>query len=990
MATLTEVSEKYRPGHVVHGFKVQNVRKVPEFDLTAIQLKHEKTGAGYLHVFKDDSNNVFNVGFHTPVNDSTGVPHILEHTTLCGSNRFPVRDPFFKMLNRSMATFMNALTGNDYTMYPFSTENPVDFRNLMDVYMDSTFAPLLRELDFKQEGWRLEHEDPKDPSTPIIFKGVVYNEMKGVLSDVGSLFAIRAQQHFYPGTTYSHVSGGDPLAITDLTHSQLVGFHKTHYHPSNTRFFTYGTFPLEAHLKAIDDRIAQFAPIPPPQDPEMKPFAEPKRIRVTCPPDPMSEPDKQTKMAVAFLSNKDTDVFESFAMRVLTSLLMDGAASPMFKALIEPNIGSDYSVTTGYNQHTKMTNVSFGLQGIRSEDVDMVEGKIMDVLRDAARTGFDPERVESIIHQTELGLKHRNANFGMMVGQQVMSHWVHGGDPLEFLEVGKHIQQLRASLAKPKFFESMIEKYFLNNQHRMIFIMEPDERFSEELAETERKKLDEMVNNLSPTEKQKIFEDGVKLTQSQEAIEDVSSLPTLTIADIAQEGKQYPVVDTPVGSSAFPVQWRTTATNGVSYVSIVKAIEKLPQDLKEYLPLFSSSLPSIGTQRKSLPVLDETVRMFTGGISASVSIRTDPASLAEAGASLTLSSSCLDKNISPMYELMTEIASEAAWGDLERLRTVVLTAASDASQGVVQSGHRYAMLAAGAEVTKAMNQSEVLGGLTQVGFLGRLARNGVNSIQQISGKLQEIANFIAKEQTSSKGAVITVDSARDAHQQGMSRLVDTLGWQGTRADRSGTSEEYVPTYGRTFVPLPVAVNFSAKSYLGVPYTHPDSAALQVLASLMTHRFLHREIREKGGAYGGGASYSNLDGTLSFWSYRDPSGGLERTLQAYDRAVEWALDINRHLGQQELDEAKLSIFQNVDAPISAAGEGMLRFRAGITFEMQQARRERLFAVTLSDVKDAAAKYLAGRPSAVAVLGGEEEGNRLIQNSQKEWKVVNFAA
>ncbi|KAJ3152267.1 Mitochondrial presequence protease [Geranomyces variabilis] len=997
--SASSAAAKLQPGTTLHGYNVLRVQEVPQFNLTAIQLKHEKTGAQHLHVAKDDSNNVFNVGFHTPVSDSTGVPHILEHVTLCGSKNYPVRDPFFKMLNRSMATFMNAMTGSDYTMYPFSTQNPVDYKNLMDVYMDSTFAPMLREMDFKQEGWRLENEVHTDRKSPLIFKGVVYNEMKGALSDLSSLFYIRSQQHMYPGGTYSHVSGGDPESITNLTHQQLLDFHARHYHPSNARFYTYGNFELEKHLQAIDARISNFAPINLEAPAPTRLFTERQTARVSCPPDSLADPAKQTKMSVSFLTNESIDIFETFAVSVLTSLLLDGAASPMYKALIATNIGSDYAATTGYNSEARLTNVSFGLQGIKSEDVQRVEDIIMRVLTEAAQTGFDPKRVESVLHQTELSLKHRNANFGMMVGQQVMSSWIHGADPLEFLKVAERIERLRGLLATPRYFETMIEKYFLNNKHRLVFVMEPDADYNTNLLSSEKARLDKKVSAQTAEDKDRIYLEGIKLAESQETKSDVSCLPTLTVADIPVNAQTHPTEDLPL--AGVPVQWRKTATNGISYVNVARDIDNLPNHLQPYLPLYASALGALSTKNHDLPVLDEAIRMHTGGISASVASSASPQSLSEAAAHLTFSSNCLDKNISSMYHLMGEIASHTSWQDQERLRTVVSAAASDASQGVVQNGHRYAMKASAAGLTQSMQLTEALSGLTQVGFLGKLARNGVDQVSQVAQKMEEIAAWIASGANApAKVAVISDPAAQDAHKRNLDTLLKTL--DARRTPEPATIEPpspslptvsdnvFTPTFSRRFFALPLAVNFTARTFLGVPYTHADGPALQLLASLMTNHFLHREIREKGGAYGGGATYNALEGTLSLFSYRDPPSGLANTLKTYERAIQWASNGGVST-QRELDEAKLSVFQSLDAPKSASAEGMTRFHTGVTNEMLQERRERLFAVTVPQIADVAHKYLlsAGQDrSAFAVLGGKADAEQFVKSAKEPWELVDF--
>jgi hypothetical protein len=267
---------------------VEGVERIVELDLTLYKLIHEPTLATHYHLYRDDPNNVFCIAFRTPPSDSTGVPHILEHTVLCGSKKYPVRDPFFKMLNRSMASYMNAWTASEHTAYPFCTANQQDYANLRDVYCDAVFNPHLSKMDFLQEGWRLEHADPANPDSQIQFKGVVYNEMKGALSDSESLFATRAQQRLFPGTIYGHVSGGDPPNIVDLTHEQLQEFHATHYHPSNALFYTYGNFPLEESLSYIDSKLAQFnkgkahkIAFPPSWTPPKD-----HRIKLSCPLDP--------------------------------------------------------------------------------------------------------------------------------------------------------------------------------------------------------------------------------------------------------------------------------------------------------------------------------------------------------------------------------------------------------------------------------------------------------------------------------------------------------------------------------------------------------------------------------------------------------------------------------------------------------------------------------------------------------------------------------
>ncbi|KAJ3410731.1 Presequence protease, mitochondrial [Chytridiales sp. JEL 0842] len=1001
-ASYSKELEQFSLGSTCHGFQVEQVKTISDFDLTAVRLKHQKTGADHLHIFKEDTNNVFAVGFQTAPKDSTGVPHILEHTVLCGSEKYPVRDPFFKMLNRSMSTFMNAMTWSDFTMYPFSTENRADYNNLFDVYMDAVFRPRLRELDFKQEGWRLEHENPTDPKTPIVFKGVVYNEMKGVFSDVNNIFLTRLQQAMYPKTTYSHVSGGDPEAITDLTHEQLVEFHRTCYHPSNARFFTYGTFPLSEHLKKIDERISGFGRVGRTEI-GMAEFEKPLTLRASCPPDPMGDPEKQTRMAITYLTNDGTDTFESFATRMLSTLLTDGAASPMYRALIESNIGSDYAASTGYDRTSRQTCFSVGLQGMRTSDVPKVAELIEGVFADLVRSGkgFGRERVESALHQVEIGLKHRTAKFGLGLSQSVMQHWMHGGDPVDAMEVSKYINRLRAELETPGFFESRIEKYFLNNKHKLTFIMEPSETYAAEIERNEVERLQKKVESLTEADRKKVYEDGLKLLELQDAVEDISCLPTLTVDDVPKKGKTYPVSSKVLQTSQVPVQIRETATNGVSYVTLMKSIAGLKKEL---------ALSALGTTRTpSVPDLDERIRLYTSGVSSGPNLQTSPLNHRHLTSPyITYSTSMLPRNLQTTYDIISELLQGPSYESvfrnptdpksmefLERLKTVLGSTAAGGMNSLADAGHRYAVGLASEGLSSTQGWKGQMGGVGFVMGCNGLVEKGEEGVWEVLRRIKEIHEYILNTNESGEGvkaAVISTGDMVDGNVQALDSLLKDLGWSSTCTSQTLSPKENTtspPVFKNTYVPLPFTVNYTARAFVGTSYTDPDAPSLQILAELLTSRFLHKEVREKGGAYGAFATYNPVEGVFSMASYRDPPGAAERTMRAYERGVEWALGVDGYVGERELNEAKLSILSGLDAPVSASQEGMTKFMSGITDEMRQTRRERLFGVTLQSVRQAAEKYLTG-PSAKAILGPTNEVE-LVQDREKmkgeSWEVLS---
>ncbi|CAG8628885.1 16489_t:CDS:10, partial [Gigaspora rosea] len=875
-------------------------RHIPELELTAIQLRHEATGAEHLHIARDDDNNVFGVGFSTPPMSSSGTPHILEHTTLCGSKKFPVRDPFFKMLNRSLANFMNAFTANDYTIYPFSTTHLLDYENLRDVYMDATFHPYLRELDFKQEG-----------ATPLQFKGVVYNEMKGQMSDAGYLYYSRVQQYMYPGTAYGYNSGGEPRNITDLTHQELLDFHKSHYHPSNAKFYTYG-------IKII------------------KPFDKPQRIVFQGPIDPMNNSEKQTKMSISFLTNDITDVVETFALRLFAYLLLDGHASPMYKALIDTNIGSDFSENTGYDSSTRISSLSIGLQGMKSQDIPLAEQTIRKVLEDIHRNGFDSKRIEAALHQTELGKKH-------------------------------NIEIIKERIKSEPFFQNLVEKYFLTNLHTLTCIMEPDPRYTDELSREEENRLSSKTSALSESEKNKIYEQSIELIQKQEAEEDLSVLPSLRVSDISREMRRIPLEHHNLENC--PVQWRTTVTNGITYFRMISKIGELPDELKIYLPLFAQALTSLGTKTKTMAEIDDDIRLYTGGINASPFVSTNHSDIDQYEEGIVIASHCLDRNINQMYDIMQQLLRETNFDNVEKLRTMIYGNATNMMNSVVESGHAYAKTFAASRIAPAMANSEVYGGMTQVYFMNKLA--GTEDFQSVINKLKEISLYLLSK-SSLRVAITCGAEAVNQNEVMLKKFLPSFPDVAKSSSHAVERPKFQISHEKAFFPLPFAVNFSAKCFRGTPYTHPDGSKLQGVP-------IRDKNTRKNGAYGGGAVYSPTSGIFSFFSYRDPKT-LE-TLETYKQAIDWVA--NRKFSQQEMDEAKLSIFQGIDAPISVAQEGLVYFEGRINDDMRQLRREQLLSVTEDDIKEAA-KILEQQEhlnwSSVTIIG---EGKPEILEDNK-WK------
>ena len=946
------------------GWRVMERRKVADFDISAVLLEHEQTRARYLHMGCQDSNKAFSVNLRTTPRDSTGVAHILEHTTLCGSHKFPVRDPFMKMLNRSLSTFMNAMTGPDYTLYPFSTCNEQDYYNLMSVYLDSVFKPLLREQDFLQEGWRLEHDEIDDVETPFVIKGVVFNEMKGAYANSQSLFGQKLLNNLYPSDTYSNSSGGFPLHIPQLTWEQLKQFHAEHYHPSNTRMLSYGDLDLAATLRFIHEHyLSKFSAISVDTSVPAEPrWSAPRREHVSCAPDPMNpDPARQATVAVSWLQADILDLNTSFALQVAAELLTGGPSAPLYKALIDSGLGTNFSPVTGYEDHTRDTNFTVGLQNIEAANTEAILAAIDDTIDKVIEEGFEAERVEAVLHSYELSLKHKSANFGVNLIMSLTPFWNHADTPLNYLEVNKTINWFKQQLADdPKYLQNLIRTYIKENKHKLVQTMAPVDNYNEleqEQFDTLEKKLRE---DLTEAEKAEIHSKCLELQKMQSDKEDVSCLPTVLVSDISDE--YQPTVMEQTTLAATPVLVTTQPTNQVSYFRALLDTSGLAEDLKPYLPIFAMVLPRMGAGDLGYADLDTAVELRTGGLAAMCHVTTHPdTALAGHGESLLVSSHCLERNTEHMFQLWQSVFTSVHWDNTQRLAQLLKMSASQALNGVAHAGHKYAMTSAASCLTPAAARVEQFAGMSHIQLLSSVSQGDVTPLV---AKLRQIAGQVLARQ----GMQVALHSSHTAPllaatETFLSNIPDTS----SAGSSAATSAAFSPSSVKQHYVTPFPINFTSQSVATVSYSHPDYAPLRVLAALLGSKFLHPEIREKGGAYGGGASAS--DGAFTFYSYRDPKN-LE-TFSVYEKSADWALGDN--FDQGDVNEAILRVFQSVDAPVTPGHRGMRHFLTGVSDQMFSEHRLRLKSVTVADVKRVAESYLVEpRTQGKTMIGGVHPG------------------
>ena len=885
-------------------------------------------------------------------------------------------------------------------MYPFATTNAQDFKNLMSVYLDATLHPLLKHSDFVQEGWRIGPENPLAPpneqdAKDLIFKGVVYNEMKGQMSDAQYLFYIRFMEHIFPSLNNS---GGDPPKMTDLTYEQLRGFHQAHYNPSNSKILTYGDQPVSDHLEMLGERLNRFAQVDVDSDIKLPIGLSdgPKTVTVQGPVDPLTPPNAQHKTSTTWLMGDTTNIAESFALQIATSLLLDGYGSPMYRSLIESGLGTDFTPNTGYDTSGHTGIFSIGLNGVTEEKIPQVNEAIATTIQDVASKGLEKHKVDGLLHQLELGLKHKSAQFGLNLIQRLKPGWFNGIDPFDALAWNSIVDHFKAEYAKGGYLEGLVKQYLLND-NTLTFTMVPNQQYGADMAAEEANRLDTKIADTVkhfPNEAEAhkhLRERELELLQEQDTgqTQSLDSLPTLHVSDIPREQKPVDLGYSEIDKNT-NVQWREAPANGITYFRALSLFKDLSDELRMLVPLFCDSLMRIGTKHKSMEELEDLIKLKTGGITFGYHSMTSPIDIQKAEEGLGLVGHALDGNVPAMYELFQTILLETDFDSPKAhkmIRQLLQTNASGAVDAIASSGHSYARHYATAGLTLRGKMVEQTAGLTQIKLITDLAsaEENAEAMAELVSKLKAIqAMAVANLNLNSRMALTCGAESSSENEKALQNFLSTtLSANLTPRDLTQGLQHshHYPAGSKTFFNFPYQVSYSALALPTGPYTDPSSAPFAILSQLLTHKHLHHEIREKGGAYGGGAFSAGNYGYFGMYSYRDPNP--ENTLQIMANAGRWAME--RDWTERELEEAKLSVFQSVDAPISVNAEGMTRFLSGIDGEMEQRRREWLLDVDKAQVREAAEKLDERVKSASVALLGEKKD---FVNEKDGWRVEDM--
>ena len=964
-------------------YRVVEEAEVEERHLRMVRLEHVRTGAQHVHLEADDCNNAFSVLFRTPPTDDSGKAHVLEHLALCGSRRYPVRDPFFHMLSRSLNTYMNAWTGGDYTQYPFTTQNAQDYRNLLGIYLDAAFFPLLDRLDFLQEGHRLEQTEGG-----LCFKGVVLNEMKGAMADPGRRFVQALESALLPDTPYALNSGGDPLAIPGLRHEELVRFHERLYHPSNATFLTYGDLPLEGHLEAIDACIAPFSRRQPSPDPaRQQPFQGPREASVPLPVIPGGNEGAQAKVAQAWMLNDTSDVFESFSLGVLASLLVNGPNSPLYRALIDAGLGADLSPGTGYHTDTPQAMFSVGLTGVSEPNVPLVLAAIRTALEEAATAGFPEERVRSLLHQMEIGIKYVRGNFGIELIGHLTPAIMTRAPIAQALRSVSLIDRLKASLGLDQddpnnisnknnppntFFQDLIRRYLLDNPHRVTLVGRPDPELSSREAAREAELLARAI--FTPEDAAAVAE----LNARQSMKPNVDCLPTLRVPeDLSPLTPKYSHARGPVspGVDVLVVDQPTNSLSSFRMISPFPSVERLPVEAYPYVPFFCFAFNQLGTRRRGYAELSQQIESHTADVSAAPHFTHLPSSLGQYEVGVEFSGMCLGRNHGRMFDILSELFTEGtSFEDLGRLEILWSQYASSLEDSLLSSAHQFAVARSKAALSPQHALSDIWSGLTAFRLAQRVQAacqtdDRLATLSQLAAHLRAIAAAVLVASPAHTRCLLVSEPefCRDGStlQQGLRGFLSSIPLSPYPTLASSLPASLSPPSPlQELVEMPLQLCFAGQSLPGLPLLDGRSVGMLLACRLLSKKYLHNEIREKGGAYGAGVLSS--DGAVSFYTYRDPNPA--RSFQTMQRSLEWVSDSSL-ISDEDIDEAKLGIFADLDAPTPPTQKGLKLFRSHITHDIAQSRRDQILACTRAQIVASAQHCLA--PSVVrnSVVVGE---------------------
>ncbi len=963
-------------GDTYNDFRVTKVVNIPELQASLRELLHEPSGALVMQVGNDDPENLFCLSLKTLPNSSNGVAHVLEHTVLCGSKKYPVKDPFFSMTRRSLTTFMNALTGSDFTCYPAASQVPKDFYNLLDVYLDAVFHPHLKEFSYLQEGHRLEFSVPNDPTSPLEHKGIVFNEMKGSLSSPETRLWHAILESLFPDLSYQYNAGGDPKDIANLTYEDLLSFHKTYYHPSRCIFFFYGNMPLEKHLDFIHDRTLKHTKKSEslPQNPKQPRFTSPKKRELSYPitlEDSTNEKaaNDKTMLAFGWLTCHILDQAEVLALNVIDIILMGTDSAPLKHALLKSGLCKQ--ATLFLDDDVSEVPVILVCKGAQHGCSEKLEKLVKETFLQVIKEGIPQNLIDAAIHQVEF---HRSeitgdgTPFGLTLFMRSVLLRQHGGEPESGLVVHSLCAELRERIAKDThYLTNLLKKHLVDNTHFVHLVMNPDAGLPAKEHADERAILDTIQGTLSESAKKELVQRAKDLEAFQEAQEkeDLNVLPKVSLSDVPKNTRNFELHREKAGN--LELFHHSCFTNSIVYADLVFDLPDLPEEDLPFLRLFTLLLSQMGCGGRSYRENLEYMQEHTGGVGASLTMNVQADNFHRLTPTLNLRGKALYRKGSKLFPLIHDTISSANFDDTPRLHDLLMQHYSGLENSLPQQALKYAIHLSSSQLAVPSHVANICYGLHYFLIIRALAKDFDARAPELVAKLKRLQQTVL----GLEGAHLVLSCDGDYFQKlknerffGLQDLnvKPFTPWKGKFS--------LVPIHAQgRIIAAPVA--FTSKVFNTTSYTDPVSAALTTTGLILDNKTLHKRIREQGGAYGCGAVNSPLSGNFYFYSYRDPH--LTRTLDAFDESIQEVLKGN--VTEKDLEEAKLGIIQKLDSPTAPGSRAITAYgwmREGKPLNVRQVFRDRLMKLTISDIQKATEDYIVPgmREGAVVTFAGKE--------------------
>ncbi|MDF2502702.1 insulinase family protein [Clostridium sp.] len=964
-----------------HGFKLKEEKKIDDISSTVRFFLHEKSGAKLVSIENQDDNKVFSISFKTLPDNSTGVFHILEHSVLCGSRKFPSKEPFVELVKGSLNTYLNAATYPDKTMYPVASKNDKDFKNLMDVYLDAVFYPNIYKYPeiMKQEGW---HYEINNKDEELKYKGVVYNEMQGVYSSPESLLFRGINSNLFPDTPYGFDSGGDPDEIPNLTQEQFINYHKKFYHPSNSYIYLYGDMDIEEKLKFIDenylnsfDKVDLNIEIA-----KQKPFNKMKEKSINYPiANEESEVDK-TYLSLNFAIGdiKDRELYVAFDL--LEDMLLETSASPLKKAIIESAIAKD--VFGMYNNGSLQTSLSIVIKNSNEEKKEEFKSIVFNTLKDIVKNGFDKELIQAVLNSKEFELKESDYSSypkGLAYCEKVLGSLLYGGSPFQNLEFNEVLNKIKSNVNN-RYFEKLIEDNLLDNNHSLLFMVIPKKHLAEEKVKEEREKLESYKKSLTKEEIEKFIDENellVKRQSSPDSQADLEKIPLLSIDDIKKNLDTYNTIVKDIDN--YKILYTELITNGIDYIDFYFDTSYVKQEQIPYITLLSYLFGRIDTENYSYEELSNEVNKNTGGIDFDAEAYSNMDEIGNYYPKFIVKGKALHEKTDSLLKLILEILTSSKFDNYKRIKEILSELKSRIEMIIVSGGHRIALSKVNSYYSELGKYVENISGFTFYKFLVEAEKSFDEKKNEIIKNIIEVSKSIF----TTNNLIVNIGCSKENYYELEKSIKHSI--SNELGINSGKKIQYKFELNKENEALVTSskVQYVAKGYNFSKFGFKYSGKLQVLRTISNYDYLWNNVRVKGGAYGVFINFKR-NGNMSIASYRDPN--LSETINVYDNFYKYLENFSAD--EREMTKYILGTISTLDTPLTNSmicDRQVALYISNINDSFLQEEREEILKTKAEDIKKFAPLIdKCMKEDYICVLGGKDKIN---ENSDLFGSIIN---